>query len=155
MNSLQHMKLYHPCFNDWNYYINVLASRAYWEAKSSFNTCCHISLAVLKSPPYAVSEHGYGSFFLPIEVYFKNKIEPRKLQFDYDLILPAFGSLPIDNIRSEALTFTNPTDEFKRKLVKGGGIVTKTTTTNGFHRYCKLGCFGFTLLVQAVLYLLE
>lgn len=88
---------------------------------------------VLKNPPYAVSEHGYGSFFLPIEVYFKNKIEPRKLQFDYDLILPAFGSLPIDNIRSEALTFTNPTDEFKRKLVKGGGIVTKTTTTNGFH----------------------
>ena len=109
----------------------------------------------MKNPPYAVSEHGYGSFFLPIEVYFKNKIEPRKLQFDYDLILPAFGSLPIDNIRSEALTFTNPTDEFKRKLVKGGGIVTKTTTTNGFHRYCKLGCFGFILLVQAVLYLFE
>ncbi|PFX31769.1 protein AF-9-like [Stylophora pistillata] len=88
---------------------------------------------VLKNPPYVISEQGYGGFYLPIEVYFKNKIEPRKLRFDYDLILPALGSLPIDNIRSEALTFTNPTDEFRRKLVKGGGIVKKTTTTNGFH----------------------
>ena len=56
--------------------------------------------------------------------------------FDYDLVLPACGSLPIDNIRSEALTFFNPTEEFKRKLVKGGGIVSSTETVNGLHRYC-------------------
>lgn len=88
---------------------------------------------VLKDPPYTVAEAGYGSFFLPVEVFFKNKEEPRKLMFDYDLVLPACGSPPIDNIRSEALTFTNPTEEFRKKLVKGGGIVTSTGTVNGFH----------------------
>lgn len=55
--------------------------------------------------------------------------------FDYDLILPACGSPPIDNIRSEALTFTNPTEEFRKKLVRGGGIVTSTGAVNGIHRY--------------------
>lgn len=89
---------------------------------------------VLKDPPYTVAEAGYGSFFLPVEVFFKNKEEPRKLMFDYDLVLPACGSPPIDNIRSEALTFTNPTEEFRKKLVKGGGIITSTGTVNGFHR---------------------
>ena len=89
---------------------------------------------VLKDPPYTVAEAGYGSFFLPVEVFFKNKEEPRNLMFDYDLVLPACGSPPIDNIRSEALTFTNPTEEFRKKLVRGGGIVTSTGTVNGFHR---------------------
>lgn len=88
---------------------------------------------VLKEPPYRVAEAGYGSFYLPIEVYFKNKEEPRKLKFDYDLFLPVMGSPPIDNIRSEALTFKNPTEEFKKKLVKGGGIVTSLGTVNGLH----------------------
>ncbi|KAJ7384561.1 Protein AF-9 [Desmophyllum pertusum] len=86
-----------------------------------------------RDPPYRVEEQGYGSFFLPVEVYFKNKEEPRKLKFDYDLVLPALGSLPIDNIRSEALTFTNPTEEFRKKLVKGGGIAS-IGTVNGIHR---------------------
>ena len=93
-------------------------------------------LLVLKEPPYRVAEAGYGSFYLPIEVYFKNKEEPRKLKFDYDLFLPVMGSPPIDNIRSEALTFKNPTEEFKKKLVKGGGIVTSLGTVNGLHGYC-------------------
>lgn len=88
---------------------------------------------VLKDPPYQVAEAGYGSFFLPIEVYFKNKEEPRKLRFDYDLFLPVYGSPPIDNIRSEALTFRNPTDEFRRKLVKGGGIVSGLPVANGLN----------------------
>lgn len=88
---------------------------------------------VLKDPPYQVAEAGYGSFFLAIEVYFKSKEEPRKLKFDYDLFLPLYGAPPIDNIRSEALTFKNPTDEFKRKLIKGGGIVTSINAVNGQH----------------------
>ena len=91
--------------------------------------------AVLKEPPYQIGESGYGSFFLPIEVYFKNKEEPRKVKYNYDLCLPMLGSPPIDNIRSEALTFTNPTEEFKRKLLKGGGTVTNIGSQNGFHRY--------------------
>lgn len=96
----------------------------------------NILLSVLKDPPYQVAEAGYGSFFLPIEVYFKNKEEPRKLKFDYDLFLPVYGSPPIDHIRSEALTFKNPTDEFKKKLIKGGGIATGLSTANGLNRYC-------------------
>ncbi|MGH0149412.1 UNVERIFIED_CONTAM: hypothetical protein FKN15_015409 [Acipenser sinensis] len=47
---------------------------------------------VCKDPPYKVEESGYAGFILPIEVYFKNK-----------------------------LTFNNPTEEFRKKLLKAGG----------------------------------
>lgn len=108
-----------------------------------------ISPTVLKDPPYQVAEAGYGSFFLPIEVYFKNKEEPRKLRFDYDLFLPGFGSPPIDKIRSEALTFRNPTDEFRRKLVKGGGIVSGLPAANGLNRLVNVNHLYFVIFPMA------
>ena len=88
---------------------------------------------VVKDPPYFVEQSGYGGFVLPVEIYFRNKEDPKKVQFNYDLFLPAIGLAPINNIRSEALTFTNPTEEFKRKLLKGGGIIIENGL-NGFHR---------------------
>lgn len=83
--------------------------------------CMHI---VVKEPPYQVSESGYGSFNLPIEVYFRNKDEPKKVRFEYDLLLPNLNDPPINQIRSECLTFQNPSDEFKSKLLKAGGTMT-------------------------------
>ena len=115
-------------------------------AYSKFDGLIIISPTVLKDPPYQVAEAGYGSFFLPIEVYFKNKEEPRKLRFDYDLFLPVYGSPPIDNIRSEALTFRNPTDEFRRKLVKGGGIVSGLPVANGLNRLVNMNYLYFVIL---------
>ncbi|XP_003386748.1 PREDICTED: protein AF-9-like [Amphimedon queenslandica] len=79
---------------------------------------------VIKEPPYQVSESGYGSFNLPIEVYFRNKDEPKKVRFEYDLLLPNLNDPPINQIRSECLTFQNPSEEFKSKLLKAGGVIT-------------------------------
>uniref|UniRef100_A0A8I5NFW5 MLLT3 super elongation complex subunit n=1 Tax=Papio anubis TaxID=9555 RepID=A0A8I5NFW5_PAPAN len=76
---------------------------------------------VCKDPPYKVEESGYAGFILPIEVYFKNKEEPRKVRFDYDLFLHLEGHPPVNHLRCEKLTFNNPTEDFRRKLLKAGG----------------------------------
>ncbi|XP_051912986.1 protein AF-9 isoform X2 [Hippocampus zosterae] len=76
---------------------------------------------VCKDPPYKVEESGYAGFILPIEVYFRNKEEPKKVRFDYDLFLHLEGHPPVNHLRCEKLTFNNPTEEFRRKLLRAGG----------------------------------
>lgn len=76
---------------------------------------------VCKDPPYKVEESGYAGFILPIEVYFRNKEEPKKVRFDYDLFLHLDGHPPVNHLRCEKLTFNNPTEEFHRRLLKAGG----------------------------------
>ncbi|KAK1786292.1 hypothetical protein P4O66_017993, partial [Electrophorus voltai] len=76
-----------------------------------------------KEPPYKVEESGYAGFLMPIEVYFKNKEEPKKVCFNYDLFLNLEGNPPVNHLRCEKLTFNNPTHEFRRKLVKAGGVM--------------------------------
>ncbi|MEQ2283776.1 hypothetical protein AMECASPLE_015069 [Ameca splendens] len=78
-------------------------------------------ISVCKDPPYKVEESGYAGFILPIEVYFRNKEEPKKVRFDYDLFLHLEGHPPVNHLRCEKLTFNNPTEEFRRKLLKAGG----------------------------------
>lgn len=78
---------------------------------------------VVKEPPFQVAESGYGSFMLPVEVYFRNKDEPKKVRFEYDLLLPNLNDAPINQIRSECLTFQNPGEEFRQKLLKSGGVI--------------------------------
>ncbi|XP_066552045.1 protein ENL isoform X2 [Amia ocellicauda] len=78
---------------------------------------------VCKEPPYKVEESGYAGFLMPIEVYFKNKEEPKKVCFNYDLFLNLEGNPPVNHLRCEKLTFNNPTWEFRRKLVKAGGVM--------------------------------
>ncbi|ELK06979.1 Protein AF-9 [Pteropus alecto] len=102
-------------------------------------------VAVCKDPPYKVEESGYAGFILPIEVYFKNKRkymskcqelkqkgeEPKKVRFDYDLFLHLEGHPPVNHLRCEKLTFNNPTEEFRRKLLKAGGIKDKSHVKMG------------------------
>ncbi|XP_053318251.1 protein ENL [Spea bombifrons] len=78
---------------------------------------------VCKEPPYKVEESGYAGFILPIEVYFKNKEEPKRVCFTYDLFLNLEGNPPVNHLRCEKLTFNNPTKEFRRKLLKAGGVM--------------------------------
>ncbi|KAJ7992960.1 hypothetical protein DPEC_G00267490 [Dallia pectoralis] len=78
---------------------------------------------VCKEPPYKVEESGYAGFLMPIEVYFKNKEEPKKVCFNYDLFLNLEGNPPVNHLRCEKLTFNNPTWEFRHKLVKAGGVM--------------------------------
>ncbi|EMP34042.1 Protein AF-9 [Chelonia mydas] len=82
-----------------------------------------------KDPPYKVEESGYAGFILPIEVYFKNKEEPKKVRFDYDLFLHLEGHPPVNHLRCEKLTFNNPTEEFRKKLLKAGGRVLHQSLT--------------------------
>ncbi|KAH1174699.1 hypothetical protein KIL84_008690, partial [Mauremys mutica] len=76
-----------------------------------------------KEPPYKVEESGYAGFIMPIEVYFKNKEEPKKVCFTYDLFLNLEGNPPVNHLRCEKLTFNNPTKEFRHKLIKAGGVM--------------------------------
>nr|XP_006009417.1 PREDICTED: protein AF-9-like isoform X1 [Latimeria chalumnae] len=108
-------------------------------------SCCHViycltnylsspplfNFAVCKDPPYKVEESGYAGFILPIEVYFKNKEEPKKVRFDYDLFLHLEGHPPVNHLRCEKLTFNNPTEEFRRKLLKAGGIMVMPDGASG------------------------
>ncbi|ELV10009.1 Protein ENL, partial [Tupaia chinensis] len=78
---------------------------------------------VCKEPPYKVEESGYAGFIMPIEVHFKNKEEPRKVCFSYDLFLNLEGNPPVNHLRCEKLTFNNPTSEFRFKLLRAGGVM--------------------------------
>ena len=57
---------------------------------------------------------------MPIDIYFKNKEEPR-IRFQYDLFLK-LDDTPVNHIRCEKLIFQNPTEEFKKELLKAGGV---------------------------------
>ena len=76
----------------------------------------------MKEPPYQVSESGYGSFMLPIEVYFRSKDEPKKVRFEYNLVLPIVKD-PITQIHRKRIIFQNPSEKFGQKLAKSGGMV--------------------------------
>ncbi|KAM3938869.1 protein ENL isoform 2-T2 [Leptodactylus fuscus] len=52
-----------------------------------------------------------------------NGEEPKKVCFTYDLFLNLEGNPPVNHLRCEKLTFNNPTKEFRRKLVKAGGVM--------------------------------
>ncbi|XP_044054865.1 protein ENL-like isoform X2 [Siniperca chuatsi] len=78
---------------------------------------------VCKEPPYKVVESGSAGFLMHIEVHFKNKEQPKKVCFKYDLFLNPEGEPPADHLHCEKLTFNNPTKEFRRKLTKAGGVM--------------------------------
>lgn len=78
---------------------------------------------VCKEPPYKVEESGYAGFLMPIEVHFRNKEEPRKVCFSYDLFLNLEGNPPVNHLRCEKLTFNNPTIDFRYKLLMAGGVM--------------------------------
>lgn len=55
-------------------------------------------------------------------VIFNPQEEPKKVRFDYDLFLHLEGHPPVNHLRCEKLTFNNPTEDFRRKLLKAGGV---------------------------------
>lgn len=48
--------------------------------------------------------------------------QPKKVCFKYDLVFNPECELPVDHLRCEKLTFNNPSKDFKRKLIKAGGV---------------------------------
>lgn len=98
--------------------------RKFWELRVQLSLTvvvfC-ISPTVIKEPPYQITETGFGSFNMVIEVHFRNKAEPKNLKFDYDLMIDL--GRPISKLRRERLIFKNPNPDFMKKLFKGGGTV--------------------------------
>jgi len=78
---------------------------------------------VVKEPPYVVKESGYAGFPLFIDIYVKNKEDPRKLKIRYELELQERGLPPISRVIRESFVFS-PSEEFRRKLIRGGGVST-------------------------------
>lgn len=76
---------------------------------------------VLKEPPFVVKESGYAGFIIPIEIYLKNKDEPKKFQISYDLHLQQSGP-PINKTIRHVEVIRNPSDDFRKKLLKGGAV---------------------------------
>ncbi|KYN08701.1 PREDICTED: protein AF-9 [Cyphomyrmex costatus] len=76
---------------------------------------------VLKEPPFVVKESGYAGFIFPIEIYLKNKDEPKKFQIAYDLQLQ--NGPPINKTIRHVEVIRNPSDDFRKKLLKGGAVV--------------------------------
>lgn len=70
----------------------------------------------MKEPPFSIKESGYAGFVFPIEIYLKNKDEPKKIKFQYDFTLQESGFL------KDRYVFQSPNDDFRKKLLKGGGI---------------------------------
>lgn len=69
-----------------------------------------------------MKESGYAGFQMLIDVHLRNRDEPRKICFTYDLDLQNTGPR-IVRVRKEKYVFNTPNEEFKYKLLKGGGTV--------------------------------
>nr|CAB3263868.1 protein AF-9-like [Phallusia mammillata] len=78
---------------------------------------------VIKAPPYEVKETGYAGFNMLIDIHFKNKSEPKTVRFHYDMFLHMETMPPVNHTRIEMLTFTSPADDFKKKLLRAGGVL--------------------------------
>lgn len=93
---------------------------AYWslfQKQGTFNTVTYQSVnvgQVLK----------VDCFLFSLTIWFTDipQEEPKKVRFDYDLFLHLEGHPPVNHLRCEKLTFNNPTEEFRRKLLKAGGV---------------------------------
>lgn len=66
--------------------------------------------------------------------------------FNYDLFLNLEGNPPVNHLRCEKLTFNNPTKDFRRKLIKAGGVRVPDLTIRGLvPQTPSIG--GFTLCI--------
>lgn len=92
-------------------------------------------ILAIKDPPYTLKESGYAGFEIPIDIYLKNKDEPKKIQFKYDLNLQNEGPA-ISKVQKEKYVFHNPSEEFKKKLLKGGGIFVNSTIESDKNKEC-------------------
>lgn len=83
-----------------------------------------VFVAAVKEPPYILKESGYAGFNLPIDIYFKCRDDTKKVTYNYDLSLNTTGTFAHKELKTH--WFKNPSDDFRRKLLKGGGVATVT-----------------------------
>lgn len=88
---------------------------------------------VIKEPPYMLKESGYAGFTLPVEIYLRNKDEPKKITLTYDLHLQSDGA-PISDVQTKKYVFNTPGEDFKLKLLQGGGVVVNSQEVTSDNR---------------------
>ena len=66
-----------------------------------------------------MKESGYASFNLPIDIYLKAgpRDDPKKFSILYDL------DISKTTVQKYPFVITNPSSEFRHKLLEGGGIM--------------------------------
>lgn len=82
-----------------------------------------------------MKESGYAGFEIPIDIYLRNKEEPKKIQFKYDLNLQNDGPA-ITKVQKEKYVFHNPSEEFKKRLLRGGGILVNSSIETDKNKEC-------------------
>lgn len=75
----------------------------------------------IKEPPYKVKEVGYAGFLLDIDIYLKNRDDPKKVTFSYDMDL-----MPSKTETNEYIV-NNPSDDFRKKCLKGGALIVSSS----------------------------
>ena len=78
-----------------------------------------------QDPPYMVKEDGYGSFTLPIDIYFKTSTngDIRRRRINYNLSLQMVGLPTLNCTTMKAFTFVNPSEEFEKRLLDAGAVI--------------------------------
>ncbi|XP_041631448.1 protein AF-9-like [Drosophila kikkawai] len=76
---------------------------------------------VVKEPPYAIQEYGYAGFLLPVEIFFRTRDEPKRIMYQYELLLPCLGP-PQHYVEVKTHIFEAPSEGFRAKLMCGGGV---------------------------------
>lgn len=76
---------------------------------------------VVKEPPFRIKESGWAGFDIPIEIHLKNKGEPKTMEVMYSLNLETTGTA-VSHSTQHSRIIHNPTEEFRKKLVKGGAV---------------------------------
>ena len=82
--------------------------------------------AVVSEPPYVFSAAGWGEFMSQVEFRFHNG-ERKKIE--YYIRLPEQHESPLENLEAVHFCFQNPSKEFRRRLLQGGGTVVPTVTS--------------------------
>ena len=62
-----------------------------------------------------------------VEFWFHNN---ERKKFKYYITLPKPDESPLKNSETVHLCFQNPSEEFKRRLLQGGGIIVPAVTSN-------------------------
>ncbi|GBN05249.1 Protein AF-9 [Araneus ventricosus] len=95
-------------------------------------------LQIKEKPPFVLSESTSRSFSMQIEIFFCAGAKLNKVSYIYNL---SIGDEVVNNSWKRRLTFLNPSQDFKEKLLLAGGKVVdlqKTFEVNAAFIKCKV-----------------
>ena len=88
---------------------------------------CSTFSAAVTEPPYAFTANGWGEFLSQIEFHFYNG-EKKKIK--YYITLPHKEESTLENSETIHFCFKNPSEDFKRRLLLGGGMIVPAIKSN-------------------------